>query len=485
MRPLNILYLEDNPLDVELTRSRLEAEGLDHRMSHARTRPEFLAALEKGGFDVLMIDYSVPGFASLEALDIARSRFPEAPIIIISGTIGEEIAIDTMRHGANDYVLKNRISRLSPTIRRAHQEAEDRRRRETAERAHREAEARYRTLFEASPEAVFLIDGEGIILDCNPEGGRLLGVSPADLVGRHCATTGFLARFCGGSDAAAGGEGLDARPASSEESISADGGTRWVEIIPGRMTVNGARGMQVIVREITERKRADERIQNSLREKEVLLREIHHRVKNNLQIIYGLLTFKGGETGGESQRGICRDCRNRIYTMALVHERLTQSDDLARIRFRDSAHRLVSEMVLSSARPHRIAYDLDVEDVTFTLSVAVPLALILNELVNRALQRAFPDGRSGNLRIGLHPSEPGWFDMTFRHDGVGGTGSSGTEEDRDLGMRLVRMLVEQIHGVLTVSGDAESSFRIRFPRASEPADGSNGAVPPQSDRHGT
>jgi PAS domain S-box-containing protein len=463
MPELHILYLEDNPLDVELTRSRLEAEGLLYRLTHLRNRTEFLDAMQKGGFDVLMVDYSVPGFASLEALEIARALYPDAPIIIISGTIGEEIAIDTMRRGANDYVLKNRISRLSPAIRRVLQEAEDRRRRQAAEKAQREAEARYRTLFEASPEAVFLIDGNGIIRDCNPEAERLLALPAARLMGRPSSAVGFLARF--GVEAAAEPAVEDSgHPAPFEERIDSPEGTRWVEVIPGRVIVDGAKGLQVIVREITIRKQSDERIQNSLREKEVLLREIHHRVKNNLQIICGLLTFRSGESGG-GQGGLCQDCRNRITTMALIHERLTHSDNLSRIPFRDSAHSLITERVLSMHPSRRVSYELEIADITFTLPVAVPLALILNELVNRALKRAVPEGRKRSLRVSLTAEEPGIYGLAVWDDGDAVTTEAGG--DPDIGMRLVTMLVEQIHGTLTVSAENGTACRIRFPAASE------------------
>lgn len=467
---LRILYLEDNPLDVELTRSRLEAEGLLHRMTHLRTRAEFLDAMQKGGFDVLMIDYSVPGFASLEALEIARALYPDAPILIISGTIGEEIAIDTMRRGANDYVLKNRISRLSPALRRVVQEAEDRRRRKEAEKAHREAEARYRTLFEASPEAVFLIDGQGVIRDCNPEAERLLDTPAARIVGRPGSDFGFLGRFgAGAPEPSVRDAGDPGHPSPSEERIAAAGAARWVEVIPGRVAMDGGRGFQVIVREITGRKQADERIQNSLREKEVMLREIHHRVKNNLQIICGLLAFRSAESG-DGRGGMCLDCRDRITTMALIHERLTHADDLSAIPFREFAHTLVSERVLSAPPSRRVRFELELAEATFTLPLAVPLALILSELVNRALRNSFPDGRKGSLRVGLSADgRNGWI-LEVRDDGAAPAAEAGT--DADISMRLVHMLVEQIRGEWSLSSENGTVCRVRFPAAADAPEGS-------------
>jgi DNA-binding NtrC family response regulator len=124
--PLRILHLEDDPLDAELVKSTLDGDGIACKITRVKTRKHFVAAIERGGFDIIFADYSLPDFDGISALAIARIRRPSIPFIFISGAMGEELAIETLKSGATDYVLKNRLSRLIPSVHRALNEAEER-----------------------------------------------------------------------------------------------------------------------------------------------------------------------------------------------------------------------------------------------------------------------------------------------------------------------------------------------------------------------
>jgi signal transduction histidine kinase len=125
-RPLRILHLEDDPRDAELVRSALEQEGIPCEITSAASKSEFIAALERDELDLVLADFSVPGFNGLSALAILRRKFPHVPFILVSGTVGEEKAIESLRSGATDYVFKSRLTRLAPAVRRATSEVEQR-----------------------------------------------------------------------------------------------------------------------------------------------------------------------------------------------------------------------------------------------------------------------------------------------------------------------------------------------------------------------
>jgi signal transduction histidine kinase len=144
--PLIILHLEDDPIDAELVKSTLAGEDIDCHISRVETRNHFVAAIDRGGFDMIFADYSLPGFDGVSALAIARIRRPLTPFIFISGNMGEELAIETLKSGATDYVLKNRISRLVPSVRRALNEAQERLERRKAVKELRQSREQLRNL---------------------------------------------------------------------------------------------------------------------------------------------------------------------------------------------------------------------------------------------------------------------------------------------------------------------------------------------------
>ena len=133
--PLRLLLLEDDPVDADLVAATLSEAGLDCTAQRVDTRGDFLAALETGAFDLILADYSIPGFDGMTALSLARQQAPDIPFLFVSATIGEELAIDAMHHGATDYVLKQRLGRLVPSVQRALRERDDRRERKRAEEA--------------------------------------------------------------------------------------------------------------------------------------------------------------------------------------------------------------------------------------------------------------------------------------------------------------------------------------------------------------
>jgi CheY-like chemotaxis protein len=165
---LNILHLEEDRLDAELIRDTLCADGILANIVRVETEVEFRCAILKGGFHLILADYSTPGFDGMSALRILQEVNPALPFIVVSGTIGEEIAVETLKSGATDCVLKNRLQRLGMSVRRALAEAEERSSRKVTDLALRESEIRYRRLFESAQDGIMILDAEsGQIIEVN------------------------------------------------------------------------------------------------------------------------------------------------------------------------------------------------------------------------------------------------------------------------------------------------------------------------------
>lgn len=178
MKPFQFLLLEDSALDAELIQATLQDGGIEFDLLHVQSRQDFIHALQNHRFDLILSDYSLPNFDGISALEVAQQVCPQVPFIFVSATLGEELAIETLKSGATDYVLKQRLGRLVPAAQRALREVEERRERQRAEMALQAAEDQYRLLFEQSPFGVLLIrpDDQSFV-EFNQQAYQQLGYS--------------------------------------------------------------------------------------------------------------------------------------------------------------------------------------------------------------------------------------------------------------------------------------------------------------------
>ncbi len=183
---LRILNLEDNGQDAELNEAMLSARWPQCELMRVDTRGDFIAALEQEDLDLILSDYTMPNFNGTEALALARERRPEVPFLFVSGTIGEDAAIEALKNGATDYVLKHRLMRLIPAVDRALRETEAQSERDRAEESMRQSEYKYRTLFEALGDGAFLVDQEtGKIVDVNETATSMVGLQRGSILGHR------------------------------------------------------------------------------------------------------------------------------------------------------------------------------------------------------------------------------------------------------------------------------------------------------------
>lgn len=216
-------------------------------------------------------------------------------------------------------------------------------------------------------------------------------------------------------------------------------------------------------RHIAARERAEEALRGMVKQKETLMQELQHRVKNNLGIVSSLLALEKPRLADSQARQVFTNAENRIRALSRIYEQLYRSDALARIDLCPYISELAQGLVENYAlEGGRIGLTLQVEDMQMDLKRAVPLALILNELITNAMKYAYPGGAQGNIRIGLKRADGGII-LSVSDNGVGLPRDFVLEKSGSMGLRLVQMLVEQLDGALTMTSDHGTDWTIRFP----------------------
>ena len=223
-------------------------------------------------------------------------------------------------------------------------------------------------------------------------------------------------------------------------------------------------GMVGMTLDITERRKAEDQIKAALKEKEVMLREIHHRVKNNLQVVSSLLNMQARNAKDKDTIRILSESRDRIITMSLIHSQLYEGSNLAEINMKKFVDRLLGQLLQSyQVGSARIARVIRVDDYPLPISVAVPVGLIINELLSNALKHAFEGRDEGKIEVSLTASEDGRIHLTVSDDGVGLPPGFDIDESKTLGLRLVKILTEdQLQGTLKVTSDGGATFKMEF-----------------------
>jgi len=233
-----------------------------------------------------------------------------------------------------------------------------------------------------------------------------------------------------------------------------------------KVTVDKRMMFTVILRDVTQRVAVEEKIKTSLREKEALLKEIHHRVKNNLQVVSSLLGLQSRAVTDGQTRRMFQESQNRIHSMALLHESLYQSNNLSRIDFPEYIRQLALHLFHSYGVPaERIHLRTDLDELYLNLDAAVPCGLIINELVSNSLKYAFPDGREGEVRIELHEHSEGLARLVVADNGIGLRSDIDWETARSLGLRLVRTLAEQLGAKVEVKSNTGTKVELTFAAA--------------------
>ncbi|HVJ52637.1 MAG TPA: histidine kinase dimerization/phosphoacceptor domain -containing protein [Aliidongia sp.] len=341
-------------------------------------------------------------------------------------------------------------------------------RRQAFEQALRKSEERFRRVVEAAPNAMVMVGSGGLIEMVNAQAERMFGYGRAEMLGVPVELL-VPHRFRGGHPEKRRSffQAPVSRPMGAGRDLYGlrkDGSEFPVEIgLNPIETEDGIMTLSAIV-DISDRKLKEESIRQALKEKDILLGEIHHRVKNNLQIVHSLLDLQCAQLDDETVLGMLRDSQNRIRSMALIHQTLYQSKDFALVDFRLFLEELVPILVSSyRANTNPLELRVDASEVQLPINAAVPCGLIVNELIANALKHAFPDGRSGIITIDLKKLSAERIILSVSDDGVGMPDGIAPEQSGTLGLQLVNLLADQLGGELTVRRREPTTFTLNFP----------------------
>ncbi|PKL66451.1 MAG: hypothetical protein CVV28_10635 [Methanobacteriales archaeon HGW-Methanobacteriales-1] len=212
--------------------------------------------------------------------------------------------------------------------------------------------------------------------------------------------------------------------------------------------------------DITDRKDKEKIIKDSLLEKEMMLKEIHHRVKNNLQIISSLLNLQSGNVSDDKDLKLFIESRDRVRSMAMIHEKLYQSENLSKINFKYYLENLSQQLLMSYDLSGKVKLNFDCDDVFMGIETAVPCGLLVNEIITNSMKHAFPDELSGNINITLKAYDD--YELIISDDGIGLPNDINMEESNSLGLQIINNLINQIDGSIEFNNSHGTQFKIKF-----------------------
>jgi PAS domain S-box-containing protein len=458
MGMIKILLVEDVELDAELTEYELKHAKIDYISKRVEEEIDFRRELVEFNPDLILADHSLPNFDGVSALKIARVESPSTPFIFVSGKIGEDFAVEMLKEGATDYVLKSNLPKLPHAVQRALKEYNEKFELQKAQAALLESENKYRTLFEKNKNPIIVFDEDGNFQDSNEAALKFVEVGKEELLTKN------LSDFILYDNDIKTIEDKDfwMKGDIMEVKFNINGRCKILELTITPVYLEDKTIVFGVGNDITERKKAEEEILRSLKEKELLLREIHHRVKNNLQIISTLLTLQSSQSKKINVNDLYRESQNRIQSIALIHENLYHSEDLAHINFEAYVKGLVTDLFDSyGVDSRKIKLNLQIDHVTMGIETAIPCGLIINELVSNSLKHGFSGLETGQINVILDKISDFEYSLVISDTGTPFPMDINLLSNDTLGLELIKNLVKQLDADLSFNQD-NKEFKIVF-----------------------
>ena len=487
-----ILIVDDTPASLQLLAKILTDQGF--RVRPASNGTIALRSIEAKPPDLILLDIKLPDINGYEICSRLKTnkRFENIPIIFISALDDTTEKIKGFQAGAIDYItkpfepeevlarvkthlnlkeltenledmVKERTEKLSSTNEKLNNEIKERKK---IEKALRSSETRYRALYDNNPSMYFTVDTAGNILSVNPFGAEQLGYSMKELIGKPVNVIFYH------KDIKKLQEHITICSKNPGKllhwelrKVHKDGHILWARESARAVTApDGKTTILSVCEDITDRKLAEEELEKNLKEKDALLKEIHHRVKNNMQIMSSLLKLQLAKISNKKQaEEAFKDSVDRIQAMALVHESMYRSHEFAQVDMSLYTKSMCQQLLIAYSFDKTIKPEVNIENIFLSMNLAIPCGLILNELVTNAIKHAYGDHKDGTLKISFIKNKDNTYTLTVQDRGKGLPEQYDLEETESFGLLIVNLLTKQIGGQIEIDRNNGTCFQIIFP----------------------
>jgi len=488
---IRVLQIEDSESDAAMVVHLLKKAGYQVNSERVETANQLQVALASQPWDVIIADFHLPKFDAPAALRILQNTGKDIPFIVVSGMIGEDVAVEMMKCGAHDYLMKDRLERLAPAVKREISEANIRQQHRQAEAGRTAAHSELAAINANAPVLLLVLNAEGRVEKANNLAASLSGRAVHELIG---APVGDVIRClnalddpvgCGAAPACArcairsavtatlkSGDKFDSIEVKVPVMIDGERQERDFLFSTTPLVLGRNRKALICAQDVTPLKRAEqtlkgtvERLELTLMEKAVLFQELHHRVKNNLQIIASLLSMQSRTIADRTSAERLKDTEQRVKSMALIHEQLYHQKEITSVDLAEYIHKLVPQLLASYDRGDSISLRLDLAPTALTLNRSIPFGLILNELITNALKYAYPDGK-GEISVRL-ASDADEISLTVADQGIGLPVNFDWKKSNSLGMTIIQALVKQLGGEIAFASRPGVRITLRIPKEAE------------------
>ncbi len=412
-------------------------------------------------FPASVLDYRVPPGGAGYAVQLLRAAsvvFVAYWLVRVLGVFELE-SINALRKARAQ--LENRVGERTAAL-------------ELANARLRQSEEKYKNLIELTPDIIYQTSTNGIKTFVNDAFYKVLEATPGEVIGEPWDRWVHMEDRAKSKEAFTRMIEQDVDTFELENRLVSSSG-KIIYMLHNMKLLRDEHGtitgVQGIAREITRLKNTEGQISQALKEKEMLLRELYHRTKNNMQVISSLVSLQSASLKDKTVLDILKDTQDRIRAMSIVHEQLYKSQDLASLDIKDYMEVLANVMVLSyQSQPEKVSLLLDIESFALPIDVVMPCGLVLNELISNSLKYAFPGDRSGAISIYMRRAAENQVEFVYADDGIGFKLPGDMKKVETLGLRLVNNLVtKQLGGTLEARSNGRTEFRIRFKLEPDPA----------------